>query len=125
MTFLIISQEFTCIRITETYIPPPPKTKKEDWFHGTLSREEAAAKLRAEVNRLESGSGLVDNTISPYDTGVYLARISDKNQQIKKHVISLLEQNNVKNFQIEEKTVMGHDFCLSDFFTNFLNSVLA
>lgn len=98
------------VYISETYIPPPPKTKKEDWFHGTLSREEAAAKLRAEVNRLESGSGILDNTISPYDTGVYLARISDKNQQIKKHVISLLEQNNVKNFQIEEKSVMHHDF---------------
>lgn len=82
-------------------MPPLPTTTREQWFHGTLSRDEASAKLKVEAQRLEEGSGLIDNTISAYDTGVYLVRISDKpNQAGKKYVISLLEERKPKNYEI-------------------------
>lgn len=84
---------------TESYVPPPPRTSREDWFHGTLSRERASVKLKAEAQRLEENSGLIDTTISEYDTGVYLVRLSDK-PGIKKYVISLLQERHVKNFEI-------------------------
>lgn len=81
-------------------MPPQPKTSREEWFHGTLSREEASKKLFAEAKSLEENSGLIDNTISEYDSGVYLVRISDKNQQHKKFVVSLLQERKLMNYEI-------------------------
>lgn len=90
-------------------MPPQPNTSREEWFHGTLSREGASKKLLAEAQRLEENSGLIDNTISEYDTGVYLVRFSD--QPDKKLVVSLLEERKVKNFKI---TVSGKFFYIDE-----------
>ncbi|XP_063699898.1 tyrosine-protein kinase Shark isoform X2 [Culicoides brevitarsis] len=86
------------VQFLESYVPPTPRTSREEWFHGTLSREEASRKLLAEKQRLDDESGLVDNTISNYDTGIYLVRISKSDK--KKFVVSLLQEKKVRNFEI-------------------------
>uniref|UniRef100_A0A336M750 non-specific protein-tyrosine kinase n=1 Tax=Culicoides sonorensis TaxID=179676 RepID=A0A336M750_CULSO len=88
------------VQFLESYVPPPVHTKRTEWFHGTLSRDEAYSKLRTEVTRLETESGLIDNQISPFDTGVYLVRVSDKHHKIKKFVVSMLEEGKPRHFEI-------------------------
>lgn len=47
---------YQCARRLETYQPPFPFTRKEDWYHGTISRAETERRLREGSNNHSEGT---------------------------------------------------------------------
>lgn len=87
---------------------------KHIWFHGTLCRSESIKRMKKRLVELNLENGLRGNILfSPYETGIFLVRISP-NQKNKK-TISLLHENEDNHFLIEEKMVSNYLIILLNF----------
>ena len=69
----------------EKYKTPLPKTRKQDWYHGTLDRNEALSMLREVGNR----------------DGAFLIRYSDRNGGMD--VLTMIFSGQPYNFQIQRQ----------------------
>lgn len=74
--------------ISETHEGPKPKTSREDWYHGTLSRDEAHELLKATNANTD---------------GRFLVRYSEKNSGF---VLTMMYMNQVYNYVISQEVNM-------------------
>lgn len=90
------------VEYLNSYQLSKPSTQEFEWYHRTLNRQDSVIRMRDKLRELNRENGLLNSSISPYETGIYLVRISP-NQGTK--TLSLLYQNEDKHFVIEEVTV--------------------
>lgn len=77
----------------ENYQPEPPKTSKSQWYHGTLSRDEAVKTLEeyCKQNNLKDKSA----------DGVFLVRYSERHSRA--YVLTMLSENTPYNFIVRKE----------------------
>lgn len=74
-----------CAALLENYVAPVSKTKRSDWFHHNVSREEACK--------------LLEN--DDYEDGTYLVRSSTKKPDV--FVLSMVKCQHVYHFEIKQR----------------------
>lgn len=79
--------------ITVNFVPPIPKTTKAQWYHGTLSRDEAVYILNKYCK---------SHSITSTD-GVFLVRYSNKHTGT--YVLTMLCDNSAFNFIIRKEVM--------------------
>lgn len=114
------------INYLDSYKTPPANTHKDQWYHGTLHRDDAVVLLKEFANTLAANSKdeqtqNLDNedrelnvkVVEPvsYSSGVYLVRYSHRNNG--SYVLTLLADNLPRHFQIQKSV---SSFFLINFF---------
>lgn len=87
------------VKFLSEYKLPAAKTKKNLWYHGTLTREEAIKSLKNFAERMPALKEfeVKDNDMMD-SSGCFLVRYSDRSG----FVLTLLFQEQVKNFKISQ-----------------------
>ncbi|CAG4977933.1 unnamed protein product [Parnassius apollo] len=83
-----------CYQLLKNHTPDPPKTNKNQWYHGTLNREEAVKTLE-EYCKCHS---LQDKA----SDGVFLVRYSERHTNA--YVLTMLSENTPYNFIIRKES---------------------
>ncbi|CAD7088533.1 unnamed protein product [Hermetia illucens] len=102
------------------FVPKSPKTTKQLWYHGTLSREEAQAALKrfAETfipppNETDSNNGNQqpdeNQNVGTDVSGAFLVRFSDRSG----YVLTLLHDDVARNFIIRKDAKTGY-LCIDE-----------
>ncbi|XP_018576100.1 tyrosine-protein kinase shark isoform X2 [Anoplophora glabripennis] len=79
-----LKNHIECAEILENYKSPTTKTKRTEWYHGTLDRQEAESIIKK----------------CSTQSGTYLIRFSDRNGE---HVLTLLYEDGFYNYIIRNK----------------------
>lgn len=102
--------------LTDSYKTPPANTHKDQWYHGTLQRDDAIILLKEHANKLAANCSkdeqnqnldnedrelnIKSNEAVCYSSGVYLVRYSHRNNG--SYVLTLLADNLPRHFQIQK-----------------------
>lgn len=105
-----------CFLSTDSYKTPPANTHKDQWYHGTLQRDDAIILLKEYAKTLAANcskdeqnqnldnkdreSNVKSNEQVCYSSGVYLVRYSHRNNG--SYVLTLLADNLPRHFQIQK-----------------------
>uniref|UniRef100_A0A1B0FHV1 Tyrosine-protein kinase n=1 Tax=Glossina morsitans morsitans TaxID=37546 RepID=A0A1B0FHV1_GLOMM len=98
------------VAFLESYILPPARTLKSQWYHGTLTRDEAIETLMEFSKTLRSPNSEDVNTnmnSSPAETdttGCFLIRFSDRKRVGSGYVLTMFSDNTIKNFIISQSS---------------------
>lgn len=104
------------IMYLDSYKTPPANTHKDQWYHGTLHRDDAVILLKEYADTLAANCSKGEQTqnldnedrelnvkvVEPvsYSSGVYLVRYSHRNNG--SYVLTLLADNLPRHFQIQK-----------------------
>lgn len=93
------------VEYLESYKPLDPITKQSEWYHGTLDRNEAVSLLQNFSSKMHVGSEYngnvsLEETKDELKSGFFLLRFSRNG-----YVLTLLFDNEVKNFKIQKQYV--------------------
>ncbi|KAL9874287.1 SH2 ankyrin repeat kinase isoform 1-T1 [Glossina fuscipes fuscipes] len=108
------------VAFLESYILPPARTSKSQWYHGTLTRDEAIETLMEFSKTLRNTNSEGVNTStnsSPAETdtaGCFLIRFSDRKSVGSGYVLTMFSDNTVKNFIISQSTYLQSKFLFID-----------
>lgn len=89
----------------DAYKLRPANTFKSQWYHGTLSREEAVEVLKSYADNLKESLEKDQTTATNIDidvSGCFLVRFSERKSIGSGYVLTLLYDNVVKNFIISQ-----------------------
>ncbi|XP_068626165.1 tyrosine-protein kinase Shark [Battus philenor] len=83
-----------CYQLLKNHTPEAPKTSKTQWYHGTLSREEAVKTLEEYCKQ--------NNLQDKASDGVFLVRYSERHNSA--YVLTMLSENTPFNFIIRKES---------------------
>ncbi|XP_055373140.1 tyrosine-protein kinase Shark [Condylostylus longicornis] len=101
------------INLLKNYIPKPPNTNKDHWYHGTLSRDEAVLLLNEfaeECRKRPKENNCSDSNDKNDPSGLFLIRFSNRTG----YVLTLLADNEVRNFKIQQYFSHTHHFYIDE-----------
>ncbi|XP_063548484.1 tyrosine-protein kinase Shark [Cydia strobilella] len=83
-----------CYQLLKNYKPEPPQTSKSQWYHGTLSRDEAVQTLEQYCKQ--------NNLVDKATDGVFLVRYSERHSSAT-CVLTMLSENTPYHFIIRKE----------------------
>ncbi|XP_047985430.1 tyrosine-protein kinase Shark [Leguminivora glycinivorella] len=83
-----------CYQLLKNYKPDPPQTSKSQWYHGTLSRDEAVQTLEQYCKQ--------NNIVDKATDGVFLVRYSERHSSAT-CVLTMLSENTPYHFIIRKE----------------------
>lgn len=90
------ANQLDVVSYLEAYKLGPANTFKSQWYHGTLTRDEAVNVLKSYALQMQNDNADIDTS------GCFLVRFSERKNAGSGYVLTLLFDNIAKNFIISQ-----------------------